>query len=126
MFKYLSVLLLTVIIFYGCDSGEDTSKTEEEFTLVSKRSINVKEPSDLALSYDKKSLWTVSDSTGNIYRLSLNGDVEKELAIGGNDPEGIAVINSQVHAVVFEDKNHIVFYDTSGNKLKTVNIDLCN
>jgi uncharacterized protein YjiK len=124
MFKYLSVLLLTVIVFYGCDSGEDTAKTEEEFTLVSKRTINVKEPSDLALSYDKKSLWTVSDSTGSIYRLSLNGDVEKELAIGGNDPEGIAVISSQVLAVVFEKKNHIVFYDTSGNKLKTVNIDL--
>jgi uncharacterized protein YjiK len=125
MLRYFSLFFLIALLFTSCDKSTDTPVTEDKgLTLVSSKTIDIPEPSDLALSYDKKSLWTVSDSTGNIYRLSLDGTVEKELTVEGNDPEGITVISSQVLAVVFENKSHIVFYDTSGNKLKTADLDI--
>jgi uncharacterized protein YjiK len=123
MKKYFLIPLLLGILFWGCDNGSDSTDTTG-LTLVTSKTLSVQEPSDLALSYEKTSLWTVSDSTGYVYRLSLNGDIEKVLTIDGNDPEGICVISSQVLAVVFENKSHIVFYDTSGNKLKTSDLNI--
>lgn len=114
---------LFLLAIWGCDNTTD-NPTVNDLTLVSHSILNITEPSDLALSYDKKSLWTVSDNTGNIYQLDLNGSRIKELQINGNDPEGITVINDQVLLVVFEKKNEVAFYDTSGRKLKSEGLDL--
>lgn len=125
MTKYLLVTLFLGVIFFGCDNGSDPEETNG-LSLVTHKTIAVPEPSDLAMAFEKNSLWTVSDNTGNIYRLSLDGEILDSLVINGNDPEGIAVISSQVLAVVFENKDQIVFYDTAGNKLKTGNINFSN
>jgi uncharacterized protein YjiK len=122
MKKYFVIPLFLGVLFFGCDNGSDPQETNG-LTLVTHKIIAVPEPSDLAMSFEKNFLWTVSDNTGNIYRLSFDGEVLDSLVIEGKDPEGVAVISSQVLAVVFESKDQIVFYDTAGNKLKTGKIN---
>lgn len=51
----------------------------------------VPEPSGLALDVDGIHFWTVSDQTGDIYRVSHTGRVDTILDFDGEDLEGIAV-----------------------------------
>lgn len=50
---------------------------------------NVREPSALSFSVDKKTLFTVSDNNGSIYELNLQGKILREIKTGLSDLEGI-------------------------------------
>jgi uncharacterized protein YjiK len=53
--------------------------------------LSISEPSGLALSVNKDALYTVSDFTGKIYRISFDGKLLNELPFAGVDMEGIDV-----------------------------------
>ena len=53
--------------------------------------LSINSPSGLSLTYDKKSLWTVSDRPGgSIYNIDFEGRLIKSLKYSGTDMEGVA------------------------------------
>jgi len=60
-----------------------------EYTTDTVVNLAVEEPSDLAFTFKKDALFTVSDYTGKIYKISFEGKTLSELPFIGSDLEGI-------------------------------------
>ena len=81
----------------------------------------VPEPSGLALDIDGVHLWTVSDRTGTIYRLTLSGTRVATLDVGGQDLEGITVDPADGTLYVTEEGlGQVLHFDREGNLLATL------
>ena len=96
---------------------------QEEFKpeFVTNYKVNVREPSDLALSFDGNSLWTVSDSNSTVYKISFDGKIKTSFKVDGYDLEGITQINDSTLAVILERDRTVVIVDTNGiehNRIK--------
>ena len=88
--KLLFLMIFSLFLLDSCINDEmfddnPIVKTDSIFVM------NVKEPSGLAFSLSKDALYTVSDNTGKIYKISFTGDILDELPFVGNDLEGIDV-----------------------------------
>ena len=77
-----------------------TDPSARSFSLTYRDRFNIRdkaegltEPSGLALSHGKKALWTISDDTKKIFKLSLDGKLKKSksFAIEDSGLEGIAL-----------------------------------
>ena len=69
------------------------------------------EPSGLALSNGKKALWTISDDTKKIFKLSRDGDLKKDdsFEIPDKGLEGIAVVPTGAYLLTIkEETNEII------------------
>ncbi|MBT5529955.1 MAG: hypothetical protein HOK35_12410 [Cytophagia bacterium] len=76
--------------------------------------IQIEEPSGLAYSKDKLSLYTVSDQ-GKIYQISLTGDVLRELPFKGDDFEGITVDSETSEICICEEREgNLIKLDSIG------------
>jgi uncharacterized protein YjiK len=113
----LFILTNTILVFCG-------EYKNEPFRIVKEYKINVPEPSDLALSIDGKSLWTVSDQNSTVYLISLSGKIEKSFTIDAEDLEGVTVINESTIAVVSERSNEIILLNTDGKEISRHNFGL--
>ncbi len=125
--KYPLILLFAFFLFSACDKDEpgDTGPSGK-LTEVASYGLDVKEASGLSFGPEKKTLLTVSDNTGRIYELSLEGKVLRTLNYKGDDLEGVTYDkeNNEI-AVVEERKRQIVFVDyDSGNELRRFDIDV--
>ena len=90
----------------------------QSFSLTYLESFNIKnkseglsEPSGLAISHDRNELWTISDDTKRIFKLSLNGDLQKKKSIRIPDKglEGIVLDpTGQFLLAVKEENNEII------------------
>jgi len=89
--KLLSFALIALLC--SCDLSESIVGSELQqykIDLIKSVDISVSEPSDLALTKDRKYLYTVSDGTGEIYKLKLNGDLLRTIKLKETlDLEGI-------------------------------------
>lgn len=74
----------------GC-ADDHTAPQAGGWQLVSTRSLAVAEPSGLCLAPDGQSLYTVSDETGLVYRIDLEGRTLGFLPFTGEDLEGICL-----------------------------------
>jgi len=77
---------------------------------IENRGEGLKEPSGLTLSHGKKALWTVSDNTSKIFKLSLDGQLKKTKSIDVDvlGLEGIAIgIDGLFLYVISENENSI-------------------
>ncbi len=101
--------LLILSTNYACATVEEIKPT-----LINQVRINVREPSALSFSADRKSLWTVSDSNGSLYSLDFNGNILKEIKTKSSDLEGIVnhpdlngycLVEERVRNVVCLDSN---------------------
>jgi len=82
-----------------------------DFFNIENKAKGLKEPSGLALSHEGNALWTVSDDTKKIFKLSLDGDLlkDKSFKIPDKELEGIALDPSgEFLLVVREDVNEII------------------
>lgn len=77
-----------------------TVRTEQSFSLtyldrfkIENEEEGLSEPSGLALSHGKNALWTISDDTRKIFKMSLDGELKKDdsFEIPDNELEGIAL-----------------------------------
>ena len=115
------------LILFGCDIEEISVAQPEnkKLTLISSYQIDVPEPSGLSLGENAGYLWTVSDQTNLIYKLSLTGGVLQTLAFTGEDLEGIAFDSlSQALWVVEERKREIVKVGLDGSEVERHVIDI--
>ena len=124
MNKKLVMIFMTAVFFFSfisCSkSGDDVFKQK----YVHKYRLSVSEPSDLCLSEDGSSLWTVSDEKNKAYLISFKGKVLKELNIHGRDPEGITLIDDKTLCVSLESTSELSFMTTDGKEIRKIKIPL--
>lgn len=63
------------------------------------QSLKVPEPSDMALSSDKQSIFVVSDDDSKIYEIDLSGKILRSSKTLGIDLEAVCVFNGFIYAV---------------------------
>ncbi len=85
--------------------------------------LNIGDPSGLDVDHTGNYLWTVSDNPGgSIYKITREGEIVKELEVGGEDMEGISqhpTNHNHLLYVVEERQRKIVQYDTDGNLIQS-------
>jgi uncharacterized protein YjiK len=110
--------LLTILSLSNISCDKDDGPSVDKLTLVSQNELSVPEPSGLTFSSDKKSLYTVSDQSGKVYKLSLTGEILTTLSFVGDDLEGITIDpdNGQIW-VVEERSRNVIKLNASGNEL---------
>ena len=119
---YLSVLLIPALCSSCSNDKTENSIKTLSFSVAEK--IPVPEPSGLALSFDEKRFWIVSDENSKVYLIDSWGRVVKSFKVIGEDLEGITVINDSTLAIVLERTREVVILDTSGLELKRAKLDL--
>ena len=89
-----------------------------QLQMIAEYALDVPEPSGVAFSKSLNCLWTVSDQTNKIYKLSLIGTTLETLSFTGQDLEGVTYDSiSQTLWVVQESTREIVQVDLSGQEL---------
>ncbi len=84
----------------------------------------VPEPSGLVLDQDGEHLWTVSDQTGFMYRLTMSGNLVEEIDLDGEDLEGIAVNPADGSIFVVEESlGQVLNFDREGNLLQRITVE---
>jgi uncharacterized protein YjiK len=112
--------------FSSCDIN-DTAGPEENngLKLLGEYSLEVPEPSGLTLNGDRDALWTVSDNTYHVYKISLDGRLLDELNFNGNDLEGVTFDSTDNTLWIVEEQlREIVHLSLSGAELERFNTDL--
>lgn len=114
--KNITYIILVLISFslFSCKNEQTDGDPVE---LINTFKTKVPEPSDLALSYDGKALWTVSDEENTAYLISFEGKILDEIKVDGDDLEGITVIDDTTIAVALERDRVVVKLTTSGKEL---------
>lgn len=107
MKKYIVISIL--LLLNCCDLSENVVNAEEKKYHISSIGnwidLSVEEPSGLAISSDKKYLYTVSDQTGEIYKLDLNGNVLLTIKLKETlDLEGICCDKNSDNLWIVEEK----------------------
>ena len=110
-------ILHTIIIaflFISCDTDSDTSETNQ-LELIASYDVNVPEPSGLAISNNGLVLYTVSDHTAKVYKLSLTGSVLQTFSYEGEDLEGVSIYTNNKLLLAEERSKEIVEFDMITN-----------
>ncbi len=85
--KYiLSSILIVSLLIFSCNDDDETINRLEALSNVD---ISVLEPSGLAINDAGNILYTVSDHTNQVYKLSMSGALLHTYSYTGNDLEGI-------------------------------------
>ena len=93
--------------------------------MVSRHSLNVHEPSGLALDASRESLWTAGNQAQRVYRLDLDGQVMGVLRYEGEDIEGVASDPFDGSLwIVEEASREVVHLDATGRELSRRELDL--
>lgn len=120
------ILSIVFILFVSCSKNNEVFPVNNGLELINSYKINVLEPSGLAINNDGTILYTVSDSTNKIYKLSTAGDVLQTFEYAGNDLEGISVFTNTKLLVVEERTKEVVEYDIETGNFTKHKIDYKN
>lgn len=107
-----------MIFIVSCsDDGSDIPKDILE--LEASYRIDVAEPSGLAVSSTGDVLFTVSDNTAEVYKLTTTGDIIQKFNYKGNDLEGVSTFTGNNLLLAEERTKEIVVFDiTTGASSK--------
>lgn len=114
---FTNIIFFTALLVLSTNCNPSDNKNKRELKQLAEYKIKVSEPSGLALTIDKKHLWTVSDQNKSAYMLTLDGKIVKSVKIDAVDLEGITIINDTTIAVVSERSGEIIFVGYSGKEL---------
>ena len=120
LFKNISMIFIIILFtsFYK----------KEALELEASYKIKVKEPSGLAINDSGTVLYTVSDKTSTVYKLSLTGDVIQTIDCKGTNLEGVSTYTAGKLLLAEEGTKTIVVFDMvtgegSNHKIKYKNKD---
>lgn len=115
---FLMIFTGLFVLLNACDKATSLPQ-ERNLELLFSYSVTVPEPSGLALAADGNSLWTVSDESGKLYRMDLQGQTLSSIDIEGEDLEGVAAGPSAGQLwVVEERKRELLKVDLTGSVLE--------
>jgi len=123
LLKNAFIILLAVIIYISCDD-----KKKANLELEASYKIKVLEPSGLAINGSGTELFTVSDKTSTVYKLSTTGDIIETFDYKGSNLEGISTYTENELLLAEESKKEIIVLNTltgrsSKHKIKYKNKD---
>jgi len=114
LLKNAFIIFVGVIISLSCDEHK-----KAHLELEASYKIKVSEPSGLAINAAGTELFTVSDNTSTIYKLSTKGDIIQTFDFKGSNLEGISTYTENELLLAEESKKEIVVYNTlTGKSLK--------
>ena len=103
----------------SCNDQDEAVPDNDDLELISSYKIDVAEPSGLAVNSEGDVLYTVSDHTAQIYKLSTTGNVIQTLDYVGNDLEGVSTFKGNKLLLAEERTKEIVVFDIeTGSYLK--------
>jgi uncharacterized protein YjiK len=108
-------VVLTVILTIACSERQDNNL--EQLNPTGVYSLNIPETSDLCFGSNSTILYTVSDNTAKVYKISNAGKILAELQYKGTDPEGICYVGNQFLYLAEERQRIIYKLDLQGNQL---------
>lgn len=118
-YKIIVTLIGFLTFFSSCNHDNGEVKTTNQLELLNSYNIKVAEPSGLAINNEGTILYTVSDNTNQIYKLSVTGNVLQSYNYSGNDLEGVSMFTSNSLLLAEERTKEIVEYNLStGNYSK--------
>jgi uncharacterized protein YjiK len=79
--------------------------------------VSIPETSDLSFGSSTDILYTVSDRTAKVYKITTQGKVLSELSYTGSDLEGVCYVENQFLYVAEERLRKIIKLDLQGNQL---------
>lgn len=109
----LSLWLLMLI--YACSNRKESNLPM--LTPVEIYDIDIPETSDLCFGSSTSVLYTVSDNTAKVYKISTKGKILSELKYTGNDLEGVTYVDNQYIYIAEERLREIVKLDLQGNQI---------
>lgn len=119
--KIVFLIFMLSIFAFNCEMDNSVTPPDDGGVTISKieeYNISVLEPSGLSLSNDNNSLWSVSDNTGEIYNLTLDGVLITTLPFKGEDLEGIAIDkNDNSLWIVQEGTREVINVSVTGTEL---------
>ena len=111
--KYLSVFLTGIIFIVSCSEDNEVAEPNKILELEASFKIDVLEPSGLAVSSSGDVLYTVSDHTAEVYKLSTTGEIIQTYSYKGNDLEGVSTFTGNKLLLAEERTKEIVVFDTA-------------
>lgn len=126
--QILLVPILSILFsFLSCSNNNDEEPTtNKKLELISSFKINVSEPSGLAINSEATILYTVSDNTNKIYKLSTSGALIQVFDYSGNDLEGVSTFTTNKLLLAEERTKEVVLYDMTTANYSKHKIDYKN
>ena len=117
-------VLLFLLFANACTKDKKDSLAMLESVAV--YNVDIPETSDLSFGYSKEVLYTVSDRTAKVYKITTQGKVLSELSFTGSDLEGVCYAGNQSLYVVEERLRTVVKLDLQGIKLekKAISVEI--
>ncbi len=123
--NYLSVLL-GLLVLISCSDNEEITPVDDQLELLVKYKIDVPEPSGLAIDQSGSALYTVSDNTNKVYKISAQGEVIRTFGYSGNDLEGVSLYKDDKLLLAEERLKQIVVFDMLSGSVQKHRIDYQN
>ena len=118
----IAMFSLTVVI--SCDKNGSVP-ANKSLNLISSYSLDVPEPSGLSFTTGNTALYTVSDHTSKIYKISLQGKLLASISCEGNDLEGVTYDSENKNICVVEERNRkLLKLDLQGNILRQISLNI--
>ncbi|MHC1704875.1 MAG: SdiA-regulated domain-containing protein [Tenuifilaceae bacterium] len=118
MYSLALLLLLT-----ACSQKEDSLLMLKPFAVYD---VDIPETSDLCFGSSTDVLYTVSDNTAKVYKITTKGRVLSQLQYKGSDLEGVCYVDNQFIYAAEERLRKIVKLDLQGNFIDQKTIPVKN
>ena len=117
-------IFILILLFTNCEKN-NSEPTNKSLNLISSYSLEVPEPSGLSFTSGKTALYTVSDHTGYIYKISLQGKLFSTIKCDATDLEGVTYNEETKNIWVVEERNRkLLKLDLQGNTLSQVSLNI--
>jgi len=123
---YLFSLLFAAICMISCSDNDSSEELKDDLELLSTFDIAIAEPSGLTINSSGTILYTVSDNTAQVYRLTTEGNVIQTFSYKGNDLEGVSIYTGNKLLLAEERTKEIVEFDMSIGNYTKHKIDYVN
>ncbi|MGE0079408.1 MAG: SdiA-regulated domain-containing protein [Bacteroidales bacterium] len=123
----LKFIVLQILLgLFICSCGEQSDDNIPLLSPTEYYDLGIPETSDLCFGSSTDILYTVSDNTTKVYKITTKGRKLSELAYTGNDLEGVCYVDGQYIYVAEERLRKIVKLDLQGNVLdqKTIPVEV--
>ena len=122
---YKILFSISILLIISCIKDNNTEPLSTDIEFIEKFSINVEEPSGLAIDAEKNVLYTVSDNTNNVYKITKQGIVLQEYQINADDLEGICMFGSNL-LLANERAKQLISYNILSQSSTVYSIDYNN
>jgi len=113
--QFLVAAISLMVLVSSCGKPKDDNLAQ--LAPLEVYAVNIPETSDLSFGSSTDILYTVSDRTAKVYKITTKGKVLSELKYTGSDLEGVCYFENQNIYVAEERLRKIIQLDLQGNQI---------